>query len=93
METNLPLPALKQAILKMESALLDIREIVEDENVTDEDREDFNELANYTSAMIAVMYNKVNDDENFINETIEMDKIGSWPGESESDNIMDEEIV
>ena len=89
-EKKLPLGLIKQAILKMESALTDLREIIEDEDIADDDKDDFVELAEYSSNIIAVLYNKVNDDEDFINENVRMDEIGTWPGEL--NDIMENEI-
>lgn len=89
-ENKLPLGLIKQAILKMESALTDLREIIEDEDIEDDDKDDFVELAEYSSNIIAVLYNKVNDDEDFINENVKMDEIGTWPGEL--NDIMENEI-
>ena len=89
-EKKLPLGLIKQAILKMESALTDLREIIEDEDIEDDDKDDFVELAEYSSNIIAVLYNKVNDDEDFIKENVKMDEIGTWPGEL--NDIMENEI-
>lgn len=91
MENKLPIVACKQAILKFESALADINEILEE--CPDEMKEDFQIIAGYTGAIISRIYNQVkevmNEDE-FISETIEMENIGLWPGEHE--DIMNDKI-
>ena len=90
-ENNLPLGICKQAIMKYESALADVREIIEDENIQDSDKDDFVYIAEYTGSIIANMYNKVMQEmgeEEFINESVNMDEIDKWPGDC--DNVLDE---
>lgn len=90
MENKLPLGICKQAVLKYESALNDINEILEDINDS-EQKEVFGVIAELTGNIISHIYNQVSaemDEEEFIAEQIEMDEIGNWPGEK--DNIMDE---
>lgn len=93
-ENNLPLGICKQAILKYESALADIREVIEDENVPDDTKDDFVKIAEYTGCIIANIYNNVMDDgmgeEEFMSEDVQMDEIDKWPGDC--DDIMDEVI-
>lgn len=93
MESKLPLGTCKQAIMKLESALADINEIMTDEDITEEQKNLFGILSEYTGNIIASIYNEVQKEmgeEEFISETIEMDAIDAWPGEST--NIMDDTI-
>ncbi len=86
MEYKLPLGVCKQAILKYESALNDINEILSDEDIDDEQRETFSTIAEYTGNIIAHIYNEVSSEigeEEFLAEQIEMDKIDNWPGEND----------
>ncbi len=92
MENKLPLGLCKQAILKFESALSDVHEIMEDD-IGPEQKEVFETIAEYTGNIIALIYNKVGeemDEEEFISEQIEMDQIENWPGET--DDIMNSEM-
>ncbi len=86
MEYKLPLGVCKQAILKYESALNDINEILSDEDIDDEQRETFSTIAEYTGNIIAHIYTEVSSaigEEEFLAEQIEMDKIDNWPGEND----------
>lgn len=92
-ENKLPLGICKQAILKYESALADVREIIEDEFVPDDAKDDFVKIAEYTGCIIANIYNTVMEEmgeDEFISEQVSMDEIGKWPGDV--DDIMDESI-
>lgn len=92
MENKLPLGICKQAILKYEAALADIHEIIEDE-ISDEQKETFQTIAEYTGNIIAHIFNEINqemDENEFIAEQIEMDEIGEWP--EENNDLMNELI-
>lgn len=93
-ESKLPLGICKQAVMKLESAMADINEIAEDEDITQEQKDMFSALAESTGSMIACIVNEVSaemGEEEFVNETIDMDAIQPWP-ENTSDNVLDEEI-
>lgn len=95
MENKLPLGLCKQAVMKLDSALSDLAEIEQDPDITEEDREAFKEINASLEMIQAAIYVRVMDEmdeETFMSETIEMDKIDPWPGERVVDDIMDEVI-
>lgn len=92
-EHRLPLGLCKQAVLKLESALSDIHEIILDEDISAEQKEWFEVAAEYLGNITAVIYNQVEaemGEDEFIAEIVEMDQIESWPGET--DDIMNQNI-
>ena len=93
-EYKLPLGLCKQAVMKLDAFISDIREIVEDEDIEPEDREDFETMAEMAGTMLATIINIVNkecEEHVFLAEQIPMDDIDSYPEEPETD-IMDTEI-
>lgn len=93
MEGKLPLGICKQAIMKYDSAMADVNEIINDEDIPEQQRELFRTISEYTGNIIALIYNEVQqemNEEDFIAESIDMDEIDTWPGESS--NILDDEI-
>ena len=95
MEENkgLPLGLCCQSMMKYESVLVDLNEILEDADLTDVQIEKFRVLADVTGRCMATIANMVSEEmeeEMFLAEDIQMDDIATYP-RYESD-IMDEEI-
>lgn len=85
MENKLPLGLCKQVVMKLDSALADVHEIIEDEDISQEQKEWFEVVAEYIATMEAVVYNQVTaemGEDEFIAETIDMDEIDEFPGDS-----------
>lgn len=83
-EHRLPLGLCKQAVLKLEAFTGDIREILEDEGLTDEEKAIFQQIAEYSSVFMAHIVNIVSrecGEEEFLNENFPMDEIGQYPGD------------
>lgn len=97
-ENGLPLGLCRQAVLKLESAMNDFNEIIEDESLNDEQRLLFEELSEVTGRMMASVVNVVSaemDEDTFLGERIAMDHIsmnedGSYP--EEEIDILDQEL-
>lgn len=95
MDNKLPLGLCKQATMKLDSALSDLNEVEQDPEISEEDREAFREINASLEMIMAAIYVRVMDEmdeEVFINENIDMDKIDPWPGERMVEDIMDEVI-
>ena len=83
-ESKLPLGLCKQITLKLESVISDLYEIREDEDVSAEDKEVFQQMTEIAGNMEAAMINIVNKElgeEEFMQETVPMDEIGEYPGD------------
>ena len=81
-ESRLPLGICKQAIMKLDSFMVDVNEIAEDEEISNEDKEKFlymSELAGNMMATIENMINREMDEADFIREEIGMDEIDEYP--------------
>lgn len=97
-EKGLPLGLCRQSVMKLESALNDFNEIMEDESINDEQRLLFETLAETTGRIMASVINVVSQElgeDEFLGEQIEMDKIDMYPDGSyplEEVDIMDEEL-
>ncbi|MCM1230770.1 MAG: hypothetical protein NC489_11605 [Ruminococcus flavefaciens] len=92
-EYRLPLGLCKQAALKIEAFNADIHEILEEEGLSDEEREIFKQMAEYSSVFLAHIVNIVHEEcgeEDFISETFPMDELGQYPGDEE--DLRDAEI-
>lgn len=79
----LPLGLCRQAVLKLESAASDIREIIEEEGLDATDKENFEKMAEIIGVMMANIVNIVSKEigeEEFLAEQPELDEIGQWPG-------------
>lgn len=90
---KIPLGLCKQAALKLESFITDICEIKEDPDLDPQDREDFEKMIEIAGTMEAVIVNIVSkecNEEDFMEEDISMDEIGTYPGDAE--DILEEEI-
>lgn len=93
-EYKLPLGLCKQAAMKLDSFISDVREIIEDEDIDQEDRQDFETMAEMAGTMLATIVNIVNkecEEAEFLGEKIPMDDIDSYPEEPDTD-IMNDEI-
>lgn len=83
-EDRLPLGLCKQAALKLEAFTGDIREILEDEGLTDDEKAIFEQMVEYSSVFLAHIVNIVSKEcgeEEFLGETFPMDEIGQYPGD------------
>lgn len=91
---KLPIVELRQAVMKLESAMLDIyeakEEVVEDENKYA--LEGCAEIIGQVQAVIVNMIAEEMGEEEFLALEIEMEKIEQYPGTENAENIMDEEI-
>lgn len=93
MNNKLPLGIMKQAIMKLDSALDDLNEIANDDDIDEIDKGDFENMSEYLTNIIAAMTIKASremNEEEFIRENIQMDEIAPYPGEVS--NILDELI-
>ena len=92
-ESKLPLGLCKQITLKLESVISDLYEIREDEDVSAEDKEVFQQMTEIAGNMEAAMINIVNKElgeEEFMQETVPMAEIGEYPGDEI--DILDQSI-
>lgn len=92
-ESKLPLGLCKQVSLKLASVITDLYEIREDEDVSAEDKEIFEQMTEMAGNMEAAMINIVNKElgeDEFIQETVPMDEIGEYPGDDV--DILDQTI-
>ena len=92
-ESKLPLGVCKQAIMKLESVLVDFKEIAEDEDIDEKDKEDFEQMSEYIGNIIASVTLKVTKEigeEEFLREEINMDEFEPYP--EPSVDLFDEEI-
>lgn len=91
-EYKLPLGLCKQAAMKLDSFISDVREISEDEDIDVEDKQDFETMAEMAGTMLATIVNIVNkecEESEFLGEKIPMDEIDAYPEPEESDIMND----
>lgn len=94
-DTNykIPLGLCKQAVMKLDSFINDINEIREDADIDPEDKETFDQISEIAGTMIAAITNivskEINEDD-FLNETIDMDEIDPYPGDDT--DILDQSV-
>ena len=74
----------KHAVMKLDSLLTDLHELNEEETITESVKRQISELIYKTSMIEAVMVNLLRtkddtDDNEFINESVEMDEIEPYP--------------
>lgn len=89
-EHRLPLGLCKQASLKLEAFGTDIYEILEDPDLTDEERAVFQTMREYAVTMMAQLINIVRKEcgeDEFLAEQVPMDPVEAWPGDDSSDII------
>jgi len=82
-EYKLPLGILKQIVLKFDSALSDINEVL-DSNINEDDRNRFQQMKEITQEMLSNVYATVQqeiDEEAFKNEYVPMDEMEDLFGE------------
>lgn len=93
-EHKLPLGIIKQAVMKLDSFSIDMSEIIEDEDITQDDKEKFQTLRSTAGDMMALLINIVREEigeEEFINEQIDLDEIDPYP-EEPTDDLLNDEI-
>lgn len=81
-EYKIPLGLCKQAVMKLDSFMTDINEIREEEGLTAEDKQTFEQIAEITGTILAVIVNMVTremGEEEFLSEDIAMDEIDQYP--------------
>lgn len=79
---RIPLGLCKQAFMKLSSALVDIHEIKEDDDLDEDEKHIFGQIADNLAISIAHITNIVTkeiDEEDFLNENIDMDPIDEYP--------------
>lgn len=87
----IPVGLCKQAHMKLESALVDIMEIKEDDDLCEEDKETFDKIAETLGLMMAHIVNIVSKEmgeEEFLNENVPIDGFDEYPDK----DVMDMEI-
>ncbi len=80
---RLPLGTLRQAAMKLESFATDIREVLEEEGLTDDERHNFEVMVEMAGTMLASLVMTVSSEigeEEFLAETPAMDEIDPYPG-------------
>lgn len=90
---RVPLGIFKQAMMKIESAVLDLHEIKEDEELDPADKpmiEAMIETMSIISANIINIIKKEMDEDDFLAEDFAMDEIGTFPGDEV--DILDQSI-
>lgn len=83
-EYKVPIGLCKQAVMKIESAMVDILEIREDELLSDENKYAMNGIAEILGQINAVIVNIVSQElgeDEFLAEVVEMDPIDPYPGD------------
>lgn len=75
---RVPLGLCRQAVMKLDAFMVDIHEIKEDEELSPEDRQIFEQIAEISGEMMAAIVNMVTKEmgeEEFLSEDVVMDKI------------------
>lgn len=75
---RVPLGLCRQAVMKLDAFMADIHEIKEDEELSPEDRQIFEQIAEISGEMMAAIVNMVTKEmgeEEFLSEDVVMDKI------------------
>lgn len=89
----IPIGLCKQAVMKLDSFLTDINEILEDLDIEDDDRDTFNTIKETGNLMIAHIVNIVSkemNEEEFETTDVQLDEIDSYP--EDNDDILDMDI-
>ena len=97
---RLPLGLCKQAVMKLDSFMTDIREIMVDPDLSDDEYHTFNYMCEMAAGMTAAIVNIIRDEiseEEFTDMHVEMDQIDSYPDGrdmplDEIDEDMEEQI-
>lgn len=85
----------KQAVMKIDSAMTDIREIIEQDNIDPDNKMMFEQMAEVGNGIIAALVTVVNKEMNedeFMGETIDMDQIDEYPSSDNDVEVMDIEV-
>lgn len=85
---KIPLALCKQATMKLDAFMTDVHEIMEDEDLSSEQKQTFSTMLELANTMMVNMVNIIREEcgeEEFISETVPMDEIDPWPGEGEED--------
>lgn len=91
--SKLPLGILRHCVAALDVAKSDIHEAIEDEDITEEDRQDFEYISNIIGDIMATIVNKTNQEipeEDFMAEHIDLQFEECWSDNVE--NILDEEM-
>lgn len=78
----MPLGLCKQAAMKLDAFITDIHEIKEDEDLSPEDKQTFEQITEIAGSMLAAIVNMVTKEmgeEEFLSENVVMDEINeNW---------------
>lgn len=94
-ENRLPLGLCKQAVMKMDSFLSDIHEIILDEDISPEEKETFTTIKEMGQQIISHIVSIVStemDEDDFMNEDVQMDEIDKYPETEDLVDIIDTPI-
>lgn len=92
-ESKLPMGICRHCITALDAAKTDIHEILEDEEINEEDRNQFQYISEILGDMIAVIVNMTNreiDEDDFMAEHIDLQLEDYW--EEPEIDILDEEV-
>ena len=90
-EYKLPLGVCRHAVAALDAALTDFHEIIEDEEISEEDKHQFEYLAEIAGNIMATVVNMTNremDEADFLAENIGLELENHW----EDTDLLDEEI-
>lgn len=93
---KIPLGLCKQAVMKLDSALVDINEIREDPDLTPDQKATFETLSDIICRVQANIVNIVAEEcgeEEFLSEIVDMDEIDPYPGSVDATDILDTPIA
>jgi hypothetical protein len=91
-ESHLPLGLCKQAAMKLDAFISDVHEIMEDEEITDADRQDFRVMVDLANNIMAHLINTVNrevPEAEFLSEEVPMDDIDPYPEAEDDTDVLD----
>jgi len=92
---KIPLGLCKQAVMKLDSFITDVKEIIEDPDLETDDKQDFETMAEMAGTMLATIVNIVNkecEEHVFLGEKIPMDGIDAYPDEIDDTDLLDTPI-
>lgn len=91
---RLPLGLCKQAFMKLDSFMGDIYEIKEDEDLTEDEKYEFTQMAEIAGMLATRILNIIKkecEEEDFLNEDVTIDEVDNYPEKTEID-LLDEDI-
>lgn len=94
-EHGLPLGLCRQAMMKFDSAITDIHEIMEGYDISQEDRESFETIVDIVMTVQAHLLNMATrecGEEEFLIEDFDMDDIDPYPEMIDQTDMLDEEV-